>query len=349
MTRLLLAIDSVVGIQSIFLGKYYAMGTRYYNHESCSPGQKNHNWVITRRVFLKAFAASLAGLVVAPLSCTMQIPPGRRRDTARFGIVTDSHYANADTIGSRYYKHSLDKLTECVELMNAQKVDFLLELGDFKDQNNPPVEQRTITYLRAVEKVFQKFNGPTYHVLGNHDMDSISKEQFLNNVKNTSIDTAKSYYSFDYNGVHFVILDANYRTDGTDYNHGNFDWTDANIPPVELNWLRQDLAAARRPAIVFIHQLLDGTGPVYVNNAVEIRQILEQSGKILAVFQGHHHEGSYSYIEGIHYYTLKAMVEGPGEENNSYAIVEIRPDKSITVTGYRKAISKQLVHAAVPV
>jgi len=42
-------------------------------------------------------------------------------------------------------------------------------------------------------------------------------------------------------------------------------------------------------------------------------------------------------------------VEGPGEENNSYAIVEILPDQSITVTGYRKAVSKQLDPAIVKV
>ena len=325
------------------------MGTRYRNHQSRSARRGNHNWVVTRRVFLKASVASLTGLAVAPLSCTLQTTLGRRRGTARFGIVTDSHYADADTIGSRYYRHSLDKLTECVELMNTQKVDFLIELGDFKDQNNPPVEQRTIKNLRAVEKVFQKFNGPTYHVLGNHDEDSISKEQFLTNIENTHIDPAKSHYSFDFNGVHFVILDANYSADGTGYDHGNFDWTDANIPPAELNWLEQNLAATRGSAIVFIHQLLDGSGSVYVKNAADIRQTLEQSGKVSAVFQGHHHSGSYSRIEGIHYYTLKAMVEGPGEENNSYAIVEVRPDQSITITGYCKAISKQLNAAAVPV
>ncbi len=227
------------------------MGTKYRNHKSCYTGQGKHNWVITRRIFLKASAATLAGLTVAPLSCTQQTTLGRRQGTARFGIATDSHYADADTIGSRYYRHSLEKLTECVKLMNDQKVDFLVDLGDFKDQNNPAIEQRTITYLWAVEKVFQKFNGPTYHVLGNHDIDSISKEQFLTNVENTNIDPSKSYYSFDFNSVHYVVLDANYRNDGTDYSHDNFDWTDANIPPAELNWLRQDLAAAHGPAIAF--------------------------------------------------------------------------------------------------
>jgi predicted phosphodiesterase len=322
------------------------MGTKYRKHESLSAGQDNRNWVITRRFFLRASATTLAGLAVTPFSCTLQTTPGRRQDTARFGIVTDSHYADADTIGSRYYRQSLDKLTECVELMNAQKVDFLIELGDFKDQDNPPMEQSTIKNLQAVEKVFQRFNGPTYHVLGNHDVDSISKGQFLTNIKNTDIDPVNRYYSFDFNGIHLVILDANYRADGTDYDHGNFDWTDANIPPTELNWLRQDLVVARGPTIVFTHQLLDGSGSVYINNAGDVRQILKQSGKVLAVFQGHHHSGSYSLIEGIHYYTLKAMVEGAGEENNAYAIVEVLPDQSITITGYRRAVSKKLNAAA---
>ena len=76
-----------------------------------------------------------------------------------------------------------------------------------------------------------------------------------------------------------------------------------------------------------------------------MRQIIEQSGRVLAVFQGHRHDGGYSLIEGIHYYTLKAVVEGPGLENNSYAIVEVRQDMSITITGYRKAVGKQLAPA----
>ncbi len=323
------------------------MGRRYHQDNSFSVDEDKHKWKITRRAFLKASAATLAGLAVAPLSCTHWAGPGGRRRTARFGIVTDSHYADADTVGSRYYRQSLDKMNECIKLMNEKKVDFLIELGDFKDQNNPPIEQKTITYLRAVENVFQKYNGPTYHVLGNHDMDSISKEQFSKNVENTKIEPGKSYYSFDFNGVHFVILDANYTSDSTEYNHGNFDWTDANIPPAEVNWIIRDLASTSKPTILFIHQLLDGSGSKYVNNAAAIRQILEKSDKVMAVFQGHHHEGSYSYIEGIHYYTLKAMVEGPGHENNSYAIVEILPDQSITVTGYRKAVSKQLDYATV--
>ena len=288
---------------------------------------------------------ALTGLALTPFSCTGPTGSGRRPGAVRFGIVTDCHYADADTAGTRYYRHSLDKLGECVEAMNAQKVDFLVELGDFKDQDSPPDEQKTLSYLRAVESVFCKFDGPAYHVLGNHDEDSLSKAQFLTNVENTGIDSGRSYYSFDFHGVHFVVLDANYKSDGTDYDHGNFDWTDANVPAAGLQWLRRDLAASRGPVVVLVHQLLDGAGSHFVKNAAEVRQILEQSDRVLAVFQGHRHNGGYSLINGIHYYTLKAVIEGPGPENNSYAIVEVRPDMSIAVTGYRKADSKQLAPA----
>jgi predicted phosphodiesterase len=230
--------------------------------------------------------------------------------------------------------------------MNVEGVDFLIELGDFKDQGKRSVESRTMGYLRKAEATFRGFSGPRYHVLGNHDMDSLSKRQFLENVENTGIDPACSHYSFDVRGLHCIVLDANYRADGSDYDHGNFDWTDANLPPQQLDWLQRDLMASRGPVVVFVHQLLDGMGSVYVKNAAEVRQVLQESGQVLAVFQGHHHEGAYSHIERIHYYTLKAVVEGHGQDSNSYAVVEMHRDGSLTVTGYRKAIGMELPHAS---
>jgi predicted phosphodiesterase len=314
--------------------------TSGYNR--CRTNLTNRNWIITRRVFLRNSVTALAGLTALPLSCSPGGPSRARRGTARFGLVTDCHYADADAAGTRFYRESLDKLSECVTLMNAEKVEFLIELGDFKDQDRTPVEQKTLTYLEAVERVFQGFDGPTYHVLGNHDMDSISKMQFLSRVRNTNVICGRSYYSFDLNGLRFVVLDANYRADGADYDHGRFDWTDANIPSAELAWLRRELVEAPGPVIVFIHQRLDGIGEVYVKNADEVRRVLEASGKVLAVFQGHHHPGGYSQIAGIHYYTLKALVEGAGPENSSYAIAEVDSYGTIAVTGYRKAESRRL-------
>jgi len=304
--------------------------------------KKNHNtdWQVSRRDFLKASSAMLAGLAASsPLAFAGGLAARRK---LRIGIVTDAHYADADVKRSRYYRESLAKMTECVSQMNEQKAGFLIELGDFKDQAQPPDEKTTIQYLRTIENAFQQFDGPRYHVLGNHDMDSISKAQFLNAVTNTGISSGAKYYSFDTRGVHFIVLDANVRGDGADYDAGNYDWTDANVPPEQLDWLEQDLASTSNPVIVFVHQRLDGQDDTTIRNAADVRQILQQSNKVLAVFQGHHHPGAYSRIDGIHYYTLKAMVEGTGEDNNAYAIVDVHNNLDITVTGYRKALSAEM-------
>jgi len=314
--------------------KFYKMKKPAFS-ESENNGLINSCWLISRRDFLKASAIATANFF-AYSGC------GISSNEIRFGILTDSHYADRETQGNRFYKESLQKMRECVNKMNEEKVDFLIELGDFKDQDTPPSEQSTISYLQTIESEFAKFRGKKYHVLGNHDVDSISKEQFQSIVQNTNINEKATYYSFDLNGFHFIILDANYRSNGIDYSKGNFDWTDANIPPVELEWLEQDLVKTQNPSIVFIHQLLDGAGDLYVRNAAEVRQILQKPKKVLLVFQGHHHAGDYNFIEGIHYYTLKAMVEGSGADNNSYALVDIDSDLNITITGYRKAVSMDL-------
>jgi len=110
-----------------------------------------------------------------------------------------------------------------------------------------------------------------------------------------------------------------------------------------MDWLRDELIRSHDPVMIFVHQLLDEKGSVYVKNAELVRKLLEDSGKVLAVFQGHHHPGQYNKINDIHYYTLKAMVEGSGKENNFYAVVDLQQDK-IVIQGYRKAVSHELTY-----
>jgi len=258
-------------------------------------------------------------------------------------LLADPHYADRDPANERHYRDSLAKLQECVEVMNDEKVDFLIEMGDFKDQDAEPVEENTLGYLKTIESCFHKFTGPRYHVLGNHDMDSLSKQQVLQQIENSGISNSRAYYSYESGGFHFVVLDANFTRENRDYDHGNFDWTDANIRSVEMQWLTEDLSRTARPVVVFVHQLLDGQGEHYIRNAAEVRAILQKSENTFAVFQGHYHQGQYSKIAGIHYITLAAMVTGAGPENNRYYIVEISPELEINITGYRKGNSMQLV------
>lgn len=298
-------------------------------------------FTLSRRKFLALGGATAAGVLICPdLWARKNTNP-----VLRFGIVSDVHYAERDPSMNRYYRQSADKLKECIDLMNRQKVDFVIELGDFKDQDEVPDEAKTLQYLAAIESVFRQFKGPTYHVLGNHDMDSISKEQFLTRVVNTQVPTSQSYYSFNQHGVHFIVLDGNFTWEGKAYDHGNFSWDQALIPEQQLQWLEKDLQSNTLPAVVFIHQLLDDskTKAHSVQNAAQVRLILEQSGRVLGVFQGHVHEESYTLINNIHYYSMLAMAEFSGIENNSFVIVELYKDGSLVVNGYHRSSDQKFI------
>lgn len=300
----------------------------------------NEVWKLSRRRFLGIAGTSAVGLMFAPnLAATTKVKP-----ILRFGMITDVHYADRESGGTRFYRQSLSKVKEAIDKMNAEMLDFVIELGDFKDQDEKPDESRTLKYLSDIESVFQQFNGPTFHVLGNHDMDGISKQQFLERVENTGISKDKSYYSFTLKGLHFIVLDSNFMKDGKPYDHGNFSWNDAFIPNEEVTWLKDDLKANELPVVVFVHQMLEESkGKNYaVANAQEVRSILEQSGKVRCVFEGHVHEEIYRQINGIHYYSLNAVIDGDGAENSAYHIVSVFKDGSLLVDGFRRASDREI-------
>lgn len=250
-------------------------------------------------------------------------------DPLRIGLVTDLHHADKPPAGSRHYRETLRKLAEAAEAFQKQPPAFVVELGDLIDAaDSVETEQR---YLATVNQAFSAVSRDRHYVLGNHCVDTLTKEEFLGGVEQ-----AQSYYSFDRGGWHFVVLDACFRSDGQPYGRKNSVWTDANIPPAELEWLRGDLQGTSLPTIVFAHQRLDVSNHHGVKNGPQVRQILESSGKVRAVFQGHSHQNDYHEIAGIHYTTLVAMIEGSGVENNGYSLLEIQRDGTLSLTGFRK-------------
>lgn len=294
----------------------------------------------SRRDFIKK-ATILS--IATPLGVRASNPVQKK---VRFGLATDSHYADRDPAGTRYYRQSTDKLKEFTEVMNKEKVDFVIHLGDFKDEDSGRKELDTLHYLNEIEEVFSQFEGKTFHCVGNHDVDSITKKQFLENITNSGISKEKSYYSFDVNGIHFVVLDANFDAEGNDhfFKEGG-DWQDTNITTPQLNWLKEDLKTTPFPTVVFCHHPLfkypSKKYKYHINNYEEVQRILEDSGKVLGVFQGHVHDEKFVEQKGIHYITQFGMVDYSGLENNCFSLVEI-DEKEIRIHGYKRSTSRQL-------
>jgi len=290
----------------------------------------NEKRKLTRRAFTAGTALVLAGTVLdGSPQRRLMADDEKHRSRVCFGLITDLHYADRDPAGSRYYRQTLAKLDKACEQFERDRPDFVVELGDFIDAADTVEGERA--YLARVNEHFTKLPGRHYYVLGNHCVYTLTKDEFLDEVG-----LKKSYYSFDMGGLHFIVLDACFRSDGQPYGRNNFQWTDSNVPANELDWLRADLKRTDKPTIVFIHQRLDVGQPYGVKNAADVRKVLEAPKRVLAVFQGHYHKNAHKEIAGIHYCTIAAMVEGSGEQQNAFATVDVFEDNSIRVTGYDK-------------
>ncbi len=274
----------------------------------------------SRRTFLKTGCL----LLLTPQMARVARPA---ESVVRFGLLTDIHYADKSPRGSRYYRESYLKLIQTAANWEEEHLDFVVELGDFVDAADSVADE--LEYLETINGLYATLHGDRHYVLGNHCVDTLTKDEFLNQVGK-----AASYYSFDRQGFHFVVLDACFRTDGEPYGRKNFVWTDTFIPVEQLAWLQSDLAASQGPVVVFVHQRLDRHDDYGIENAADVRSILEASGRVVAVFQGHSHENDLNLISGIPYCTLVAMVEGSGIESSGSAIAELHSGGMLSVHAF---------------
>lgn len=289
---------------------------------------------LSRRAFLHHGCLCLA----ASTSPALQAAEPGVQPLLRIGMITDLHYADKPPTKTRFYRDALSKLDEAVEMFNRERPAFVVELGDFIDLASTAALETE--WLQTIEKHFARLSMPRHYVLGNHCITTLTKAEFAQHTGASKT----SHYSFVEGGVRFVVLDACYREDGVAYERGNFHWQDSCIPAAELQWLQTQLAESMVPVIIFAHQRLDQNEAHAIKNAAAVRATLEASGKVLAVFQGHSHKNDYQQIAGIHYCTLVAMVEGADLENSGYTLLDVMPDHSLRLHGFRRQVDRQLSH-----
>jgi len=261
---------------------------------------------------------------------------GGTEPLVRFGAFADSHYAEM-VYGDRHCEDSAGKLSACLEAYGGGDLDFLICLGDLIDKADD--RDTELGYLTHMRSVLGGFSGDKHWVVGNHDVATLTKSEFLEHCGSGR----PAHYSFDVKGVHVVVLDGNCHEDGSDFSAGNFSWDEAWLAPAQLDWLRRDLAAAHDlPTIVFCHENLDhqlwneALDPHVLRNAEQVREALEAAGNVRAVIQAHYHPGRFTTQNGIPYLSLRAMVVGAGLENNAHAVVSIHTDLRVAVQGFGK-------------
>ncbi len=220
----------------------------------------------------------------------------------KLGIFTDAHYSSAPlTCGRRYNNQSLRKIKEAYAYFADEGCDLIVFLGDLSDPED--TREQEFGNLGDIAAVMHGTPIPTVCLIGNHDADIYTREEFFGAL---ALPQTKELHM---QGRRFLFLDACYFKDGSPYAPGRSDWTDTYFP--EEDELRAKLTDTTEDTYLFMHQNIDpAADPVHrVHNADSLFAMINQSGCVKTVFQGHYHLGCRSEYDGIGYITLPAMCE----------------------------------------
>lgn len=266
----------------------------------------------SRTVRLQVVGAMLLIAVLFSMPGTAEDASSEAVDL-RIGVVADIHAHDIDSpLEGKYMSNTARRLVAFTDAMNAWPADVIVELGDFVNGwvvlgADPGDPGRIPEILTWADSLLAAFHGPRLHVIGNHDVYNLTKDQYR-----TRLGLESTYYSLDIGAYHLVVLDVQFTVDGRDLAN-TYTGVAGAVAKEELLWLEQDLASTSLPTVICVHQMLDATvaewGQPLIANAVEVRRILSESGVVIAVFQGHDHANNHSLLDGIHYITFEAMVD----------------------------------------
>lgn len=269
----------------------------------------------TRRELFGMAALGAAGLAAGPLMGATAAGGLDRSGRVKFCVIADIHYH------PHTFPHSTkDFLGKVIARAKREKCDFIISLGDFNHHAAKDTDYNAY---------FRDCGLPTYHVIGNHDDDGNPHEETL-----AAYGLKSGHYFFDRNGFRFIVMDPNHVrwADGTldHYSSGNYYKKDHRedlkayydqkkrdvigvVPPEQVEWLRETLAASPYPCVIASHQSFerDYSRCSACSNGEEIRKVFAEAvaacpGKIALVMNGHHHIDYFRVLDGIRYFDVNS-------------------------------------------
>ena len=271
------------------------------------------------------------------------------RNSLNIGVFADCQYCDCETAGNRFYRNSLQKLSESINHFNENtKVDFVVNMGDFID--------RDIESFIPLNSILQESDKPVINLPGNHDF---AVEPENRNKIAGMLGLKEMYHSFVQEDWKFIFTDGNdisFNSDDPEKvdiakqmtkklkenGDPNFYEWNGGIGHKQLVWLKNQLEEAKQEqlkVVVFCHYPLLPQGAHTLWNYGEVLAILNNYKCVKLWMNGHNHAGNYAFDEGIHFVTLKGMVET--EKENAFAEM-VLSDNLIEIRGYGREENRRL-------
>lgn len=208
-----------------------------------------------------------------------------------------------------------------------EQVDFLLHLGDiqypevaFLEKHAPEsVSNRAGWFVCdrddekvAVRKLIAETGLPMYGVLGNHDMDSCSKQTacLYWNMPGT-------HYSFVQGGVRFIALDTNFidTEEGMlDFDHCNYSQFSKRktsfLTQPQLKWLEREIMQSAEPCVLLSHAPL-GDDRMCIHDRVQLWEMIarvnQDKRRVILALNGHNHSDGVTVRQGIPFISINSI------------------------------------------
>ena len=266
----------------------------------------------------------------------------------KIGIFADCQYCDCETQGNRHYKNSLKKLSDCIQTFNSDNLEFVVGLGDLIDRDFASFEQANSVLEESIHKVYQ--------VTGNHDF---SVEENLKQEVSSALGLNNVYYTKTVGNWQFIFLNGNELSLlspdplvkkeaeqllielSKNKKPNNKEWN-GGLGKEQIAWLEKQLKHAANnniKSIIFCHYpLLPLEAHTLWDSDVVLKVISRYKG-VKAWINGHNHAGNYAVNDGVHYITMKGMVDTINE--NAFSILTLT-NEEIIVEGFHRETDRKL-------
>lgn len=281
----------------------------------------------------------------------------RTKKVFKAAVLTDIHVGKLERKYNgtvRAYSHLVERhLPGVLEAIQKQHApDLIVNLGDLIRGSTHDVDLRT---YRGLMSYFKQLISPVLHLIGNHELKAMQLAEVETIWQECGFDQ-KSYGAKDIQGFHVVWLGLRSQMHEGVKRH--------YLPDEQLVWLKEHFQHNTQPTILFTHCPIDDhdlDGEFYyegcnksniaffLENQAAVREVISQSGSVIAVVQGHLHHFTAKQIDGISYITCPSMADNicaPGVEDNVpdiYTLLTLDSDTGKLITA--KAFSGKYAFA----
>lgn len=266
---------------------------------------------------MKKVLKSVVLIIVGAIMIGCQQNPTEK---LKFAYFADLHLGAKDGERDSTFRQALQDA-------KSNDVDFVLLGGDYfaADRCSKDQEEMVIETYKRLQQMVKDEGLESYYTPGNHDRFFFHKgEPSIIGHDMYQEQVGKLIYSFDYNGVHFVILNSTELTEGGEY---------YTIKQEQLEWLKQDLEKTGKetpivvslhvPLMSLYHLAIEGEASVYsaIINSKEVVDILKPYN-VKVVLQGHNHIYE-EILVGDRWYVTGGATLGAWPSEEGYVLVEV--------------------------